>query len=75
MSEMSANGETDENNYKTSSSNFIRNLSSSQILHDLTIKNTLFRINLHKSYIQIASNQCATSRNLLNTWVNIFFVF
>ena len=67
MSEMSANGETDENNYKTSSSNFIRNLSSSQILHDLTIKNTLFRISLHKNYIQIASNQCATSRNLLNT--------
>ena len=67
MSEMSANGKTYENNYKTGSSNFIRNLSSSQILHDLTIKNTLFRINLHKNCIQIAINQCTTSRNLLNT--------
>ena len=66
MSEMSANGETDENNYKTSCSNFIRNLSSSRILHNLTIKNTLFRINLHKNYTQITSNQCATSRNLLD---------
>lgn len=67
MSEMSANEETDEKGYKTNNLNFIRNLSNSQILHGLTIENTLFRIILHKHYIQIISNQCATPKNLLDT--------
>ena len=67
MSEMSENDKTDVNNYKTSSLNFMQNLSSSQILHDLTIENTLFRIILHNHHIQNISNQHTTLRNLLYT--------